>query len=70
MSRAERRALGIQELPNSLHEAIQIMESSELVADTLGEETFGYFVRNKLTEWEEYRSQVTPFELRRFIPAL
>ncbi|GAA1639726.1 type I glutamate--ammonia ligase [Georgenia ruanii] len=70
MSRAERRALGIQELPNSLHEAIQIMERSELLADTLGEETFGYFVRNKLTEWEEYRSQVTPFELRRFIPAL
>ena len=46
------------------------MEESELVAETLGEQTFGYFLRNKLTEWEDYRSQVTPFELRRFIPAL
>ncbi|WP_127127449.1 type I glutamate--ammonia ligase [Georgenia sp. SYP-B2076] len=70
MTRAERKALGIQELPNSLHEAVEIMEGSELVAETLGEDAFDYFVRNKRTEWEEYRNQVTEYEVRRFIPAI
>ncbi|MHB1063104.1 MAG: type I glutamate--ammonia ligase [Georgenia sp.] len=68
MSSAERRALGIQELPGSLSEAVGLMEGSELVAETLGEDAFEYFLRNKRTEWEEYRNQVTDFERRRFIP--
>ncbi|WP_341361275.1 type I glutamate--ammonia ligase [Georgenia sp. M64] len=70
MSRAERKALGIRSLPNSLREAVEIMETSELVAETLGEDTFEFFLRNKRTEWEEYRAQVTAYELQRFIPAL
>lgn len=68
MSPAERRALGIQELPSSLSEAVRLMEGSELVAETLGEDAFEYFLRNKRTEWEEYRNQVTDFERRMFIP--
>ena len=40
------------------------MEDSELVADTLGEHVFDFFLRNKRAEWEDYRNQVTPFELR------
>jgi glutamine synthetase len=46
------------------------MERSELVAETLGEHVFDYFLRNKRQEWEDYRSQVTPYELRRFLPVL
>ncbi|QVQ53296.1 glutamine synthetase [Spiractinospora alimapuensis] len=67
---AERRALGIKPLPQSLDEAIRTMEESELVAETLGEHVFDYFLRNKRAEWEEYRSQVTPFELQRNLPTL
>ena len=70
MTRSERRALGIKSLPASLREAIEIMESSELVAETLGEDTFEFFLRNKRTEFEEYRNQVTRYELERFIPTL
>ena len=70
MSRPERKALGIRSLPNSLREAVEIMETSELVAETLGEDSFEFFLRNKRTEWEEYRAQVTAYELQRFIPAL
>jgi glutamine synthetase len=66
----ERRAMGIQPLPSSLSEAISLMEGSELVADTLGEHVFDFFLRNKRAEWEDYRSQVTPFELRRYLPRL
>src|SRR5207302_8369049 len=42
----ERRALGIETLPSSLSEAISRMEESELVAETLGEHVFDFFLRN------------------------
>ena len=61
---AERRALGYAPLPTSLDQALEHMEESELVAETLGEQMFNYVLRNKRKEWNEYRSQVTPFELK------
>ena len=64
LSDAERRALGYRQLPASLDHALSIMESSELVAETLGEQVFNYVLLNKRQEWKEYRAQVTPFELR------
>jgi glutamine synthetase len=67
---AERRALGIEPLPASLTDAIRAMESSELVAETLGEHVFDFFLRNKRQEWADYRRQVTPFELDRYLPVL
>ncbi|KIH96902.1 glutamine synthetase [Streptomonospora alba] len=67
---SERRALGIAPLPQSLDEAIRAMESSELVAETLGEHVFDFFLRNKKAEWESYRRQVTPYELERYLPTL
>jgi glutamine synthetase len=67
---AERRAMGIPPLPGSLSDAIKVMESSELMAQTLGEGVFDYFMRNKRAEWEDYRRQVTPFELSRYLPVL
>ena len=65
---AERRALGIQPLPQNLDEAINAMQDSELVAETLGEHVFDFFLRNKREEWHEYRRQVTEYELSRYLP--
>jgi glutamine synthetase len=67
---AERRALGIKPLPISLYEAITIMEDSDLVAETLGEHVFDFFLRNKRQEWDDYRHEITPFELGRYLRAL
>ncbi len=67
MSDDERKALGIESLPQSLHSAIRNMYSSVLVAQTLGEEVFDFFMRNKQAEWKEYRNQITRWELERFI---
>jgi glutamine synthetase len=67
---AERRAMGITPLPESLDQAISLMEESELVAETLGEGVFDFFLRNKRQEWADYRRQVTPFELARYLPVL
>ncbi|MCP2290676.1 L-glutamine synthetase [Nocardia amikacinitolerans] len=67
LTTAERRAMGFRELPGTLDEALQAMERSELVAETLGEHVFDFFLRNKRREWADYRSQVTPFELREYL---
>jgi glutamine synthetase len=64
LSAAERRALGYEPLPSSLEDAIEHMEESELVAETLGEQVFQYVLSNKRREFEQYRSQVTQFELK------
>lgn len=64
LSDAERRALGYSQLPASLDHAVSLMEESELVATTLGEQVFNFVLLNKRQEWREYRSQVTPYELK------
>ncbi|MGI8696741.1 MAG: glutamine synthetase family protein [Mycobacteriales bacterium] len=66
----ERRAAGYEDLPHNLADAVRAMESSELVAETLGEHVFDYFIRNKRAEWADYRARVTPYELERYLPAL
>jgi len=70
LSENERRAMGISPLPRNLDEAIRTMETSELVAETLGEHVFDFFLRNKRAEWQDYRSQVTQFEIDRLMPVL
>ncbi|HWB72160.1 MAG TPA: glutamine synthetase family protein [Egibacteraceae bacterium] len=70
MTDVERRAAGIDSLPRNLDEALREMEDSELVAEALGEHVFEFFLRNKRVEWDEYRSQVTPYELRKYLPTL
>jgi glutamine synthetase len=70
LTSAERRALGISPLPQSLDEAITVMQDSELVAQALGEHVFDFFLRNKRAEWSEYRHQVTQYELDRYLPVL
>ncbi len=67
---AERRAMGISPLPTNLADAITVMERSELVAETLGEHVFDFFLRNKKAEWDEYRQQVTEFERARMLPVM
>ena len=70
LSNAERKAMGYEALPENLSEAIEVMSGSELVAEVLGEHVFDFFLRNKRTEWNDYRAEVTPFELRRYLPLL
>ncbi|MCW2843612.1 MAG: L-glutamine synthetase [Nocardioides sp.] len=70
LSERERKSLGIEPLPRSLHDAIGIAENSELLAETLGEHVFDYFLRNKRAEWEEYRGQVSAFERDRMLPVI
>ena len=57
-------------LPQSLGEAVDLMATSELLLETIGEHQVEWFLRNKRAEWDAYRAQVTPFELERYLPLL
>ena len=70
MTPAEREERGIDVLPGNLSEAIAVARKSELLRETLGEETFEKLLRNKLAVWDEYRSIVTPYEMERDLPVL
>ncbi len=66
----ERRRLGIEQLPETLGAAVELSADSELVLRTLGEHTFNRYIEIKRREWDEYRVQVTPWELERYLQIL
>ena len=70
LSESERDNLKIQTLPGSLYEAIELVQQSSLVREALGEHIFIKFIENKLIEWDDYRTQVTDYELKRYLPIL
>ena len=70
MSPEEREQCGIRSLPGSLAEATERAEESDLLRKTLGDHVFEKLIENKKIEWHQYRSQVSEFELNRYLPIL
>ncbi len=70
MTEEQRQARGIDTLPSSLWEAVQLTKNSELVRKALGDHVFNAFIENKKIEWDNYRIQVTDYELKRYLPIL
>lgn len=70
MSEEERKKLGIGTLPGDLYEAILLTEKSKIVRETLGEHVFTKFLQNKKIEWNNYRAQVTSYELEKYYSIL
>ena len=64
------KELCIETLPGSLTEAITTLENSELVKETLGKHTYDEYLSSKKAEWDEYRIQVTDWELKRYLESL
>jgi glutamine synthetase len=70
MSQDERKKRGINVLPGSLIEAIEAAETSEVLRRALGSHVFDTLIANKKIEWDNYRTQVTGYELERYLPIL
>ena len=68
LSRSDAKSSGLRQLPQDLRQALDLMEESELVHETLGEHIFEWFLKNKQSEWEAYQGRVTPFEIERYLP--
>ncbi len=70
LSPDERKKLGIEQLPETLGEAIEIASESELILKTLGEHVFTRFVEIKRQEWDDYRTQLSTWEIEKYLPVL
>ncbi|HKF80424.1 MAG TPA: glutamine synthetase family protein [Thermoleophilaceae bacterium] len=70
ISPEDRKRLGIEQLPETLGEAIELTAESELVLRTFGEHIFNRYIEIKRQEWEDYRVQVTQWELDRYLSIL
>lgn len=70
MEPEEREHRGLVHLPVSLFEALKETEKSKLVKKALGEHVFTRFLHNKTKEWEDYRIQITSYEIEKYLPIL
>jgi glutamine synthetase len=66
----ERKERGIVALPETLGEAIDELAGSDLVRRALGDHIFDAYVKLKRQEWDEYRVQLTPWELEKYLSVL
>ena len=66
----ERRRLGVEQLPETLGEAVELLADSELGLRTLGEHMFDRYVEIKRQEWDDYRVQISRWELDRYLAVL
>jgi glutamine synthetase len=70
MDETARERAGITSLPGSLFEALQEVEQSTLVGETLGAHIFKKLIANKKIEWDRYRIHVSRYEVERYLPLL
>jgi glutamine synthetase len=70
LSEEERRRLNIDTLPGNLNRAIDYAEGSELLRETLGSHIFEQFITSKKVEWDDYRIQIHPYEIEKYLPIL
>jgi glutamine synthetase len=69
MSAARIAEHGIRELPGTLGEALDELEQDEVVREALGAHVYSHFVAAKREEWDEYRTQVSDWEIDRYLDA-
>ncbi len=66
----DRRDKQIETLPGDLFEAVQYLQNSTLMRETLGDHVFNKFIDNKLIAWEDYRANISQYEIAKFLPVL
>ncbi len=70
MTDEQRKRRGIKTLPGSLDDAVALTEKSALVKKALGDHVFNAFIKNKKVECNQYRIQVTEYEIKKYLPIL
>lgn len=67
MSEEEKKKLGIEAIPGTLIEAVGELEKDEFVRETLGRHVSEKYIEAKKAEWDDYRSQVTDWEINQYL---
>jgi glutamine synthetase len=67
MDAARIAELGIEQLPGTLGEALDELEKDEVIRDALGDHVLNHFLDAKRAEWDDYRTQVSDWEVERYL---
>ena len=67
MTEKQRMELGIEKLPGTMGEAIEEFEKDEFVKQVLGRHITEKYLEQKRAEWAEYQTQVTDWEVKRYL---
>jgi len=67
MDAATIAARSIRELPGTLGEALEELARDEVIREALGDHVYSHFVEAKRAEWDEYRTQVSEWEVDRYL---
>ena len=67
MNEEERRLAGVDSLPGTLYDAIMLLRKDELIMGVLGDHIASRYIKGKIREWDEFRTQITDWELNRYM---
>ena len=67
MTKAEKKARGIESLPGTLHEAVKEMEKDEFIMECIGQETAEKYIEAKKNEWNDYKMTVSKWEVDEYL---
>ena len=67
LSREERESMGIDNLPENLKDAVKELKKSDVIKDALGEHVIDRFVAAKTKEWDDFRTYVTEWEVKKYL---
>jgi len=67
LSRDEREAMGIENLPENLKDAIKALKRNPVIKEALGEHVVSKFIKAKNKEWDDFRTSVTEWEIKKYL---
>ncbi|MBI9009969.1 MAG: type I glutamate--ammonia ligase [Tenericutes bacterium] len=70
LTKVEREALGVKNLPDNLKEAIDVLKEDDLMKEALGNHIYSKFIELKTKEWEDFKTCVTEWEIKRYMKVI
>lgn len=70
MTDNQKKRRKIDSLPASLEKAVEEFSKNKLMREALGDHIFETLIANKMTEWDDYRTHVSQFEIEKYLPIL
>jgi glutamine synthetase len=67
LEREERESLGIQNLPENLKDAVKEMKKNKVILESLGQHISDRFIEAKMREWDDFRTSVTEWEIKKYL---
>ena len=67
MTKAEKKARGIESLPETLYDAVKEMEKDEVIMNAIGKETAEKYIEAKKKEWKDYKVTISNWEIDEYL---